>query len=187
MPKPPLGSEQGRPRVYCPPNVVTKQSCHMPTTGKPAGVLVLTCTCTRDGSVPMSTGTGLVTGTKLGTRTRTRGGFYPRVRPLGARVVRARVRERAHIRATCACRTVSFTRRRLWSRVGVRGRRRGGERERGGTTHANLRASYPALGVRGRGRTNETVRRAQTCARHVVSSARLALSRWAGDGGRTRR
>ena len=62
-------------------------------TGKPTGVLVLTCTCTHNGLVPMSTGTGLVTGTKLGTRTCTHGGFYLWVRPLGARVVRVRVHE----------------------------------------------------------------------------------------------
>ena len=67
--------------------------------GKPMGVLVLTCICTHDRSVSMSMGTGLVIGTKLGTCTHTRGGFYPWVRPLEARVVRARVHEQAHIRA----------------------------------------------------------------------------------------
>ena len=67
--------------------------------GKPAGVPVLTCTHTCDGSVPMSMGTGLVTGTKLDTCTHTHGGFYLRVCPLGARLVRVKVHEQAHIRA----------------------------------------------------------------------------------------
>jgi hypothetical protein len=60
--------------------------------GKPVGVPVLTHTRTRDGSVPMSTGTGLVTGTEFGTRTRS--GFDPRVcPPVGMRVVRVSVCE----------------------------------------------------------------------------------------------
>jgi len=44
-------------------------------TGKPVGVLVLTHTRTHDGSVPMSMGMGLVTGTKLGIHTCTHGGY----------------------------------------------------------------------------------------------------------------
>ena len=50
---------------------------------------------------------------------------------------------------------------------------------------ADLRALYPALGAWGQGRMSETVRHVQMCVRHVVSSACLALSRWAGDRGRT--
>lgn len=44
-------------------------------TGELAGVPVLTRTRTRDGSAPMSTGTGSVTGTKFSTCTCTHAGF----------------------------------------------------------------------------------------------------------------
>ena len=56
--------------------------------GKPAGAPVLTCTHTCNRSVPVSTGTGLVMGTKFGTCTHTHSGFDPWVCPVGTRVVR---------------------------------------------------------------------------------------------------
>ena len=92
-------------------------------TGKPAGVPVLTRTHTRDGSVPVSTGTGLVTGTEFGTRTRTRSGFDPRVCPVGTRVVRVKVCEQARIHAQTQCLRV-YVRLRAHRSGGVSGVRR---------------------------------------------------------------
>ena len=71
--------------------------------GKPAGAPVLTCTHTCNRSVPVSTGTGLVMGTKFGTCTHTHSGLDPWVCPVGTRVVRVKVCEQAHIHTQTQC------------------------------------------------------------------------------------
>ena len=87
--------------------------------GKPVGVPVLTRTRTRDGSVPVSTGVGLVTGTEFGTRS----GFDPQVCPVGTRVVRVRVCEQARIHTQTQCLHV-YARLRAHRSGGVSGVRR---------------------------------------------------------------